>query len=331
MKIDRSLEKILSFSKVMEKIKKEKECIQLAKYITKRVFLAVATIFIVCGITFFAMNMIPGGPFDGEKAISPEVRRVLEQRFNLDKSIPEQFVLYIKNILHGDFGISTKTGRDIKTTIFTSFGVSAKLGAMAAVVAVFFGVILGCTAALNRNKLADRLIIFLSTLFTSLPSFVFATLLLLIFSTKLNLVAAWSADKTNYLLPVIALSASPMAYITRLTKTSMLDALGQDYVRTARAKGVAQIKVIFLHTLRNALIPVITYVGPMTASIMTGSLVVENIFSIGGLGAKFVECITNRDYPMIMGTTIFLATLLISVNLLTDIVYKLVDPRIQLD
>lgn len=303
----------------------------MAKYITKRVFLAVATIFIVCGITFFAMNMIPGGPFDGEKAISPEVRRVLEQRFNLDKSIPEQFVLYMKNILHGDFGISTKTGRDIKTTIFTSFGVSAKLGAMAAVVAVFFGVILGCTAALNRNKLADRLIIFLSTLFTSLPSFVFATLLLLIFSTKLNLVAAWSADKTNYLLPVIALSASPMAYITRLTKTSMLDALGQDYVRTARAKGVAQIKVIFLHTLRNALIPVITYVGPMTASIMTGSLVVENIFSIGGLGAKFVECITNRDYPMIMGTTIFLATLLITVNLLTDIVYKLVDPRIQLD
>lgn len=303
----------------------------MAKYITKRVFLAVATIFIVCGITFFAMNMIPGGPFDGEKAISPEVRKVLEERFNLDKSIPEQFVLYIKNILHGDFGISTKTGRDIKTTIFTSFGVSAKLGAMAAVVAVFFGVILGCTAALNRNKLADRLIIFLSTLFTSLPSFVFATLLLLIFSTKLNLVAAWSADKTNYLLPVIALSASPMAYITRLTKTSMLDALGQDYVRTARAKGVAQIKVIFLHTLRNALIPVITYVGPMTASIMTGSLVVENIFSIGGLGAKFVECITNRDYPMIMGTTIFLATLLITVNLLTDIVYKLVDPRIQLD
>lgn len=331
MKIDRSLEKILSFSKVMEKIIKEKECIQLAKYITKRVFLAVATIFIVCGITFFAMNMIPGGPFDGEKAISPEVRRVLEQRFNLDKSVPEQFILYMKNILHGDFGISTKTGRDIKTTIFTSFGVSAKLGAMAAVVAVFFGVILGCTAALNRNKLADRLIIFLSTLFTSLPSFVFATLLLLIFSTKLNLVAAWSADKTNYLLPVIALSASPMAYITRLTKTSMLDALGQDYVRTARAKGVAQIKVIFLHTLRNALIPVITYVGPMTASIMTGSLVVENIFSIGGLGAKFVECITNRDYPMIMGTTIFLATLLITVNLLTDIVYKLVDPRIQLD
>lgn len=303
----------------------------MAKYITKRVFLAVATIFIVCGITFFAMNMIPGGPFDGEKAISTEVRRVLEQRFNLDKSIPEQFVLYMKNILHGDFGISTKTGRDIKTTIFTSFGVSAKLGAMAAVVAVFFGVILGCTAALNRNKLADRLIIFLSTLFTSLPSFVFATLLLLVFSTKLNLVAAWSAEKTNYLLPVIALCASPMAYITRLTKTSMLDALGQDYVRTARAKGVAQRKVIFLHTLRNALIPVITYVGPMTASIMTGSLVVESIFSIGGLGAKFVECITNRDYPMIMGTTIFLATLLITVNLLTDIVYKLVDPRIQLD
>lgn len=303
----------------------------MAKYITKRVFLAIATIFIVCGITFFTMNIIPGGPFDGEKAISPEVRRVLEERFNLDKPLTEQFVLYMKNIAHGDFGVSTKTGRDIKTTIFSSFGVSAKLGGMAALVAVVIGVILGCIAALNRNKLADRLIIFLSTLFTSLPSFVFGTLLLLVFSTKLNLISAWSADKTNYLLPVIALSASPMAYITRLTKTSMLDALGQDYVRTARAKGVAQWKVIFLHTLRNALIPVITYIGPMTASVMTGSLVIESIFSIGGLGAKFVECITNRDYPMIMGTTIFLATLLITVNLLTDIIYKFVDPRINLE
>lgn len=303
----------------------------MAKYITKRVFLAIATLFIVCGITFFAMNAIPGGPFDGEKAISPEVKKVLEERFNLDKPLPEQFVLYLNNLLHGDFGISTKTGRDIKTTIFDSFAISAKLGGLAVIVAVICGVILGCIAALNRNKLPDRLIIFLSTLFTSLPSFVFGTLLLLIFSTKLGLFQAWSADSTNYVLPVLALSASPMAYITRLTKTSMLDALGQDYVRTARAKGVAQWKVIFKHTLRNAMIPVITYVGPLTASILTGSLVIESIFSIGGLGSKFVSCITNRDYPMIMGTTIFLATLMITVNLLTDIVYKIVDPRIKLD
>jgi len=277
------------------------------------------------------MNAIPGGPFDGEKAISPEVRAVLEARFNLDKSVPEQFVLYLGNLLHGDFGVSTKTGRDIGKTILGSFGVSARLGGQAIIVAVIFGIILGSVAALNRNGLLDRLIIFLSTLFTSLPSFVFGTLLLLAFCIKLKWVPSWSPESPNYILPVIALSASPMAYIIRLTKTSMLDALGQDYVRTARAKGVAHWKVIFKHTLRNALIPVITYVGPMTASILTGSLVVERIFTIGGLGAKFVECITNRDYPMIMGTTIFLATLMITMSLITDIVYKIVDPRIQLD
>ena len=313
-----------------DKIKREGEE-ALSKYIVKRVFLAVATLLIVCGITFFSMNAIPGGPFDGEKATSPAVRAVLEQRFNLDKPVPEQFVLYMNNLLHGDFGISTKTGRDIKTTIFSSFAVSARLGGQAIVVAVIIGVVLGSIAALNRNGFLDRLIIFLSTLFTSLPSFVFATLLLLAFCIKLQWIPSWSPESPNYILPVIALSASPMAYITRLTKTSMLDALGQDYVRTAKAKGVARWKIIFKHTLRNAMIPVITYVGPMTAYILTGSLVVERIFTIGGLGAKFVDCIINRDYPMIMGTTIFLATLMITMNLITDIVYKMVDPRIKLD
>lgn len=303
----------------------------MTKYVVKRVFLAVVTVLIVCAITFFAMNAIPGGPFDGEKATSPEVRAALEKRFDLDKPVPEQFVIYMGNLLHGDFGVSTKTGREIKTIIFESFAVSAKLGGMAIVVALILGVVFGSLAALTRNRLPDRLIIFFSTLFTSLPSFVLATLLLLVFAVKLKWVPVWSADSQNYVLPVIALSAYPMAYITRLTKTSMLDALGQDYVRTARAKGVAQWKVIFKHTLRNALIPVITYVGPMTASILTGSLVVEKIFTIGGLGAKFVDCITNRDYPQIMGTTIFLAVLMVSMNLITDIVYKLVDPRIKLD
>lgn len=303
----------------------------MAKYIVKRVFLAIVTVLIVCAITFFAMNAIPGGPFDGEKAISPEVRAALEARFNLDKSVPEQFVIYMGNLLHGDFGVSTKTGRDIGKIIGESFPVSARLGGMAIIVAVICGIVFGSIAALTRNKLPDRLIIFLSTLFTSLPSFVFATLLLLVFCVQLKWIPVWNPEKPNYILPVIALSAYPMAYITRLTKTSMLDALGQDYVRTARAKGVAQWLVIFKHTLRNALIPVITYVGPMTASILTGSLVVEKIFTIGGLGAKFVDCITNRDYPQIMGTTIFLAVLMVTMNLITDIVYKLVDPRIKLD
>ena len=303
----------------------------MLKYVAKRILLAVVTIFIICGITFFAMNAIPGGPFDGEKAVSAEVKAAMEKRYNLDKPVPQQFVIYMGNMLHGDFGISTKNGRDIKVTITESFSVSARLGGMAIVVAVICGLIFGSIAALTRNRLPDRLIIFFSTLFTSLPSFVFATLLLLVFCVKLNWIPVWDANHQSYVLPVIALSAYPMAYITRLTKTSMLDVMGQDYVRTARAKGVARLKVIFKHTLRNALIPVITYVGPMTASILTGSLVVEKIFTIGGLGAKFVDGITNRDYPMIMGTTIFLAVLMVTMNLITDIVYKIVDPRIKLD
>ena len=303
----------------------------MGKYVTKRVLLAIVTVFIVCGITFFAMNAIPGGPFDGEKALSPEVKEALEKRFNLDKPVGEQFVLYMKNLAHGDFGVSAKTGRDIKTTIFESFKVSAKLGGMAILTALVLGLIFGSLAALTRNHLPDRLIIFFSTLFTSLPSFVFGSLLLLVFCVTLKWVPVWSPDNQNYLLPVIALAAYPMAYITRLTKSSMLDVLGQDYVRTARAKGVSQLITIFKHTLRNSLIPVITYVGPMTASILTGSLVVEKIFTIGGLGAKFVEAITNRDYPLIMGTTIFLAVLMVTMNLITDIVYKMIDPRIKLD
>ena len=303
----------------------------MLKYVVKRVFLAIITLLIICAITFFAMNAIPGGPFDGEKAISEEVRAALERRYNLDKPVPEQFVLYMKNLLQGDFGISLKTGREIKTVIGESFVVSAKLGGMAVVVAVILGVIFGSIAALTRNHLPDRLIIFFSTLLTSLPSFVLGTLLLLVFCVKLGWIPVWSVDNRNYVLPVISLAAYPMAYITRLTKTSMLDVMGQDYVRTARAKGVSTLKVIFKHTLRNALIPVITYVGPMTASILTGSLVVEQIFTIGGLGAKFVDGITNRDYTLIMGTTIFLAVLMVTVNLVTDIVYKLIDPRIKLD
>ena len=303
----------------------------MVKYVLKRIFLAIVTLLIICAITFFAMNALPGGPFDGEKAISEEVRAALERRYNLDKPVPEQFVLYMKNLLQGDFGISLKTGREIKTVIGESFVVSAKLGGMAVVVAIILGVIFGSIAALTRNHLPDRLIIFFSTLLTSLPSFVLGTLLLLVFCVKLGWIPVWSVDNRNYVLPVISLAAYPMAYITRLTKTSMLDVMGQDYVRTARAKGVSTLKVIFKHTLRNALIPVITYVGPMTASILTGSLVVEQIFTIGGLGAKFVDGITNRDYTLIMGTTIFLAVLMVTVNLITDIVYKLIDPRIKLD
>ena len=304
---------------------------RMGKYIVKRVLLAIVTLFLICFITFFAMNAIPGGPFNGEKAKSEAVMKVLNERYGLDKPVLEQFFNYMRNLLHGDFGVSLKTERDIWKTISESFAVSARIGGFAVIIALILGIILGSVAALNRNKWPDHIIIFFVTLFTAMPSFVLASFLLMIFCNQLKWVPVWSPESPNYLLPVIALSLSPMAYITRLTKTSMLDVLGQDYVRTARAKGVHPWKVIFIHSLRNALIPVITYVGPLTASILTGSLVIEKIFTIGGLGAKFVDSITNRDYPLIMGTTIFLATLMVVMNLLSDIVYKLVDPRIKLE
>lgn len=304
----------------------------MAKYVVKRVLLAILTIFIVSAITFFSMYAIPGGPFSSEKALSPAVMAALEARYGLDQPIPVQYVNYMSRLLfHHDFGVSLKTGRDVFETITTGMQVSAKLGLSAAAVAIAFGLVLGSVAALNRGKVIDRIIVFFTTLATSAPSFVLATLLLLVFSIQLGWVPAWSAQNPNYILPVISLSMYPMAYITRLTKTSMLDALNQDYIRTARAKGVASYKVIFKHALRNALIPVVTYVGPMVAFIITGSMVVETIFSTGGLGSYFVTSINNRDYTLIMGVTIFLAILMVTANLITDIVYKLIDPRITFD
>lgn len=301
------------------------------KYIVKRVLLAILTIIVISAITFFAMNAIPGGPFNSEKASSPATIAALEARYNLDKPVPVQYVMYMGNLLKGDLGVSLKTGREISDVIGESFPISAKMGIIAAIIAIIVGIILGSTAALMRNRWPDRVIVFITTAITAMPSFVMATLLLYFFCMKLGWVPAYTAGSNNLVLPVLALSCSPMAYITRLTKTSMLDSLNQDYIRTARAKGVPQLKVIFKHGLRNALIPVITYVGPMIAGILTGSMVVESIFNIGGLGSKFVSSINNRDYTLIMATTIFLAVVMILANLITDIVYKFVDPRIKLD
>lgn len=303
----------------------------MGKYVVKRILLAVLTVFIICAITFFLMHAVPGGPFNREKALSEATIAALNARYNLDRPVGEQFLLYLKNLLSGDFGVSLKNGREIKAIIGESFPISARLGVSAMLVALLCGTVLGSTAALMRNKVPDRLIVFFSTLFTAVPSFILATLLLLVFCIQLQWVPVWSASSNNYLLPVIALSAYPMAYITRLSKTSMLDALSQDYIRTARAKGVSKFKMIFKHALRNSLIPVITYAGPQIAYIITGSMVIETVFTIGGLGSKFVSAINNRDYTMIMATTIFLATLMVIANLICDLLYKLVDPRIKYD
>lgn len=303
----------------------------MTRYVVKRVLLALLTILIICTITFFTMHAVPGGPFNSEKALDPLTVQALNERYGLDKPVPEQFVNWMKGILTGDFGVSLKNGREISDIIGESFPVSAKLGLMAMGVALFFGVIFGSIAALMRNKLPDRIIVFFSTLFTAAPSFVLATLLLLAFCIKLQWVPVWDPANPNYILPVIALSAYPMAYITRLSKTSMLDALGQDYIRTARAKGVSRVKMIFKHALRNSMIPVITYAGPQIAYIITGSMVVETIFTVGGLGTKFITAINDRDYTMIMATTVFLAAIMVIANLICDLLYKAVDPRIKFE
>ncbi len=303
----------------------------MVRYTIKRILLAVLTVFIICAITFFAMHAVPGGPFNREKALSEATIQALNERYNLDKPVGEQFIIYLGQLVKGDFGVSLKNGREISAIIGESFPVSARLGLLSVGVALILGTIFGSIAALMRNKLPDRIIIFFSTLLTAVPSFVLATLLLLVFCIKLGWVPVWSADSTNYVLPVIALAAYPMAYTTRLSKTSMLDALSQDYIRTAKAKGVKQWLVIFKHALRNSLIPVITYAGPQIAYIITGSMVVETVFTIGGLGSKFVSAISNRDYTLIMATTIFLATLMVVANLICDLLYKVVDPRIKYD
>ena len=303
----------------------------MVKYVIKRVLLAVITVFIICAITFFAMNAVPGGPFNREKALDPATIEALNERYGLNDPLHVQFGNWLKGLFTGDMGVSLKNGRQITDIISESFPISAKLGITAMGFALVIGTVLGSFAALMRNKFPDRIIVTLSTLFTAVPSFVLATLLLYVFCILLKWLPVWDPNNPSYILPVISLAAYPTAYVTRLAKTSMLDALGQDYIRTAKSKGVSRTLVIFKHALRNSLIPVITYAGPQIAYIITGSMVVETIFTVGGIGSKFVTAINNRDYTLIMATTVFLAVIMVIANLLCDLLYKLVDPRIKLD
>ncbi len=302
-------------------------------YILKRLGLAILTVWVVITATFFIMHAVPGGPFMSEKATTAAVTAQLEAKYGLDKPLMEQYFTYLKDIVTKfDFGPSTKQrGRQVTDIIGDGLKVSAKLGVIAAALALVVGIVLGAVAALRRNKLIDKVIMVITTALVSMPSFIMGSLLLILFAVKWKLLPANGATTQGLILPVITLSLSPMAYITRLTRSSMLDVLGQDYIRTARAKGVPGVRIIFGHALKNSLIPVITYVGPMLAYIVTGSLVVEKIFSVSGIGRAFVNSITNRDYPLIMGTTIVLASLIVIMNLISDILYKVVDPRITLE
>lgn len=302
-------------------------------YILKRLLLAVLTVWIVITITFFVSRAVPGGPFASEKAITPAAKAALEAKYGLDKPLMEQYGTYLTDIVtEFDFGPSLKNrGRDVIDVIGDGMETSAKLGLTAAAIALVAGVVLGAVAALRRNKVIDRVIMVFTTACISMPSFIMGTLLLILFAVTWRILPANGNAEGGLILPIITLSLSPMANITRLTRSSMLDVLGQDYIRTAKAKGVSSGKVIFGHALKNALIPVITYFGPMLAYIVTGSLVVEQIFAVPGIGRTFVSSITDRDYPMIMGTTIVLASLIVIMNMVSDILYKVVDPRITLE
>lgn len=305
----------------------------MAKYTIKRVFMALVTVLIVACITFFLMNAIPGNPWLSEKTPSQATIDALNAKYGLDQPVPVQLVKYLQNLLKGDLGVSIKMqkNRPVMDIITEMFPVSAKVGIIAILWAVAVGVPLGCLAAYKRGTWVDSLLRVVCTIGISMPGFVVATLLLLAFCAKLGIFPTlFDGTPKSYVLPCLALGFYPMCYLSRQTRTAMLDAINQEYIKTARAKGLKNKKIIFKHALRNALIPVITYLGPQIAFTLSGGLVVEQVFSIPGLGRYFVQSIINRDYPLIMGTTIFLSTFIIFMNLLVDLTYKLVDPRINL-
>lgn len=304
-----------------------------AFYILKRLVLALLTVWVVITVTFFVMRAVPGGPFASEKALSEAATAALEAKYGMDKPLMEQYATYLKDVVTKfDFGPSlTQRGRNVIDIIVDGMSVSIKLGLTAAFAALIIGVVLGALAALRRNSIPDKIIMVITTAFVSMPSFIMGSLLLVLFAIKLRILPANGVAQGGLILPVVTLALYPMAYITRLTRSSMLVVLGQDYIRTARAKGVSGKDIIFGHALKNSLIPVITYFGPMLAYIVTGSLVVEQIFAVPGIGRAFVNSITGRDYPLIMGTTIVLAVLIVVMNLVSDILYKVVDPRITLE
>lgn len=304
----------------------------MAKYIVKRIAMGLLSIFIVASLTFFIMQLVPGGPFVAEKSISKAAQAALAEKYGLDKPLPVQYVNYMTSLLKGDMGLSLKQrGRTVNDIIFSKLPVSARLAGWAVLTALLVGIPLGCLSAYNRGKWLDNIIIVFATCGIAIPSFISSVLLLYTFGMNLKILPTIGLNEWKaYIMPVTALAIYPSAYITRLMRSSLLDVMGQDYMRTAKAKGVSNFKILFKHALRNAILPVVTYVGPMLAALMTGSFVVEKIFSIPGLGRDFVSAITNRDYTMIMGTTILLATVVIVANVIVDVLYKIIDPRIKL-
>lgn len=301
-------------------------------YIIKRIFNAVLVLWVVITITFGLMHAIPGGPFTVEKSLLPVVLKSIEERYKLNDPLYKQYGDYLTNLVQGDLGPSFKyPGRSVNDIIKDGFPVSFQLGMEAVLIAVIIGIPAGVLAAVKQGKWQDHAVNFCTTLGVAVPSFVVAALLIYVLSTKLHLLPSAMWEGWQYqIMPALALSGMPMSFIARLTRSSMLDVLGQDYIKTARAKGLSRLTVLFKHALPNSLIPVITYIGPMAAGILTGSFVIESIFAIPGLGQYFVTSIYNRDYTVILGVTIFYSVIVIVLNMLVDLIYPLLDPRIKI-
>ena len=301
-------------------------------YIIKRIFNAVLVLWVVITITFGLMHAIPGGPFTVEKSLPPVVLKSIEERYKLNDPLYKQYGDYLTNLVQGDLGPSFKyPGRSVNDIIKDGFPVSFQLGMEAVLIAVIIGIPAGVLAAVKQGKWQDHAVNFCTTLGVAVPSFVVAALLIYVLSTKLHLLPSAMWEGWQYqIMPALALSGMPMSFIARLTRSSMLDVLGQDYIKTARAKGLSRLTVLFKHALPNSLIPVITYIGPMAAGILTGSFVIESIFAIPGLGQYFVTSIYNRDYTVILGVTIFYSVIVIVLNMLVDLIYPLLDPRIKI-
>ncbi|MFS0554151.1 ABC transporter permease [Brevibacillus sp. 179-C9.3 HS] len=303
----------------------------MAAFIVRRVVGIILTLLTITTFTFLLMHAIPGDPFTSEQRIPEAVLKNLYEYYGLDKPLYVQYLQYMKGIVTLDFGPSIKSEtRQVMDIIADGFPVSARLGLQAILIAVVFGITLGIVAALKQNGLIDYLSMVLAVIGISVPSFIFATLLIHYFAVNWRIfpVASWG-DWEHTILPSIALAMAPLAYIARLMRSSVLEVLGQDYLKTAIAKGVFGRRLIMKHVLRNAILPVITVLGPITAGILTGSFVIEQIFGIPGLGKYFVSSIVDRDYPVIMGTAVFFSSILVILVFLVDIAYGFIDPRIR--
>ena len=317
----------------------------ILKFLIKRIAMGLVTLWLVITITFFLIHMLPGDPFQSEKAIPPKVKENLMAKYHLDRPLGEQYVEYLKNIAKGDLGASMKVrGRTVNDVINKSFFVSADLGARSIIFALVLGIPLGIIAALKRGKYQDKLSMIIAIIGISVPSFVLAGLMQKYFVDIHNGIliengflpeffrirlSGWDSPEKK-ILPVVALGLYTVALIARLLRDKMIEVMGQDYIRLAIAKGVKPKNIVFKHALRNAILPIITIMGPTIAAVLTGSFVIEKMFSIPGLGKYFVDSINDRDYTMVRGVTVFYAIFLIIMMILVDIVYVLVDPKIKL-